>query len=293
MSYPIPDCWTISGTLNISGVPFFEGKIYADNLINGEFQQIAESGISSDGSFTLVYSRANFQNGDDSLEYPTIRLRVEDYQQNNLWTSNIYNEPSSALNVGSIDISKHPDQNGDCRIFGTVKNEQGNILEGIKVVAYCLHFVDTSDTTANPSGYFEKIVLGETVSDSSGNYVRRYSSTLLPVGLLLDSKEDYGKNKVSLYAEAYEKKGNVFYLKATEHLVFNGKTEQEINFTLKSQQESFECEYAKLDLLLRVYRNTVDSWCTAPVNNTKKINAINTFLNSNTVFPLVAGRERV
>lgn len=293
MSYPIPDCWTISGTLNISGVPFFEGKIYADNLINGEFRQIAESGISSDGSFTLVYSRANFQNGDDSLEYPTIRLRVEDYQQNNLWTSNIYNEPSSALDVGSIDISKHPDQNGDCRIFGTVKNEQGNILEGIKVVAYCLHFVDTSNTTANPSGYFEKIVLGETVSDSSGNYVRRYSSTLLPVGLLLDSKEDYGKNKVSLYAEAYEKKDGKYYHKSTEHLVFNGKTEQEINFTLKSQQESFECEYAKLDLLLRVYRNTVDSWCTAPVNNTKKINAINTFLNSNTVFPLVAGRERV
>ena len=293
MSYPIPDCWTISGTLNISGVPFFEGKIYADNLINGEFQQIAESGISSDGSFTLVYSRANFQNGDDSLEYPTIRLRVEDYQQNNLWTSNIYNEPSSALNVGSIDISKHPDQNGDCRIFGTVKNEQGNILEGIKVVAYCLHFVDTSDTTANPSGYFEKIVLGETVSDSSGNYVRRYSSTLLPVGLLLDSKEDYGKNKVSLYAEAYEKKGNVFYLKATEHLVFNGKTEQEINFVLRTKQETFECEYEKLHSALEIYRNAVVAWSDDSTDNTKKIKAINSFLKSNTTFPLVVGRERI
>ena len=293
MSYPIPDCWTISGTLNISGVPFFEGKIYADNLINGEFQQIAESGISSDGSFTLVYSRANFQNGDDSLEYPTIRLRVEDYQQNNLWTSNIYNEPSSALNVGSIDISKHPDQNGDCRIFGTVKNEQGNILEGIKVVAYCLHFVDTSDTTANPSGYFEKIVLGETVSDSSGNYVRRYSSTLLPVGLLLDSKEDYGKNKVSLYAEAYEKKGNVFYLKATEHLVFNGKTEQEINFVLRTKQETFECEYERLHSALEIYRNAVVAWSDDPTDNTKKIKAINSFLKSNTTFPLVVGRERI
>lgn len=293
MSYPIPDCWTISGTLNISGVPFFEGKIYADNLINGEFQQIAESGISSDGSFTLVYSRANFQNGDDSLEYPTIRLRVEDYQQNNLWTSNIYNEPSSALDVGSIDISKHPDQNGDCRIFGTVKNEQGNILEGIKVVAYCLHFVDTSNTTANPSGYFEKIVLGETVSDSSGNYVRRYSSTLLPVGLLLDSKEDYGKNKVSLYAEAYEKKGNVFYLKATEHLVFNGKTEQEINFVLRTKQETFECEYERLHSALEIYRNAVVAWSDDPTDNTKKIKAINSFLKSNTTFPLVVGRERI
>lgn len=294
MAYPVPEVWTVSGTLNKNGVPFFEGKVYADNLNNnGQFEQIAESGISADGSFTLTYSRGNFQNGDESLEFPTIRIRVEDYQGNNLWTSNSYREPSSALKVGAIDILKSPDQNGDCRIFGTVKNEQCDILANIKIIAYCLHFVDTSVDGEAPSGYFEKIILGETLSGSDGKYERRYSSSLLPVGLLLDSKEDYGKNKVSLYAEAYEKKGGIYYHKSTEHLVFNGKTEQEINFTLKSQQESFECAYAKLELLLRVYRNTVDSWCTAPVNNTKKINAINTFLNSNTVFPLVAGRERV
>ncbi|SMP58180.1 neuraminidase-like domain-containing protein [Fibrobacter sp. UWB10] len=294
MAYPVPEVWTVSGTLNKNGVPFFEGKVYADNLNNnGQFEQIAESGISADGSFTLTYSRGNFQNGDESLEFPTIRIRVEDYQGNNLWTSNTYREPSSALKVGAIDILKSPDQNGDCRIFGTVKNEQGDILANIKIIAYCLHFVDTSVDGEAPSGYFEKIILGETLSGSDGKYERRYSSSLLPVGLLLDSKEDYGKNKVSLYAEAYEKKGGIYYHKSTEHLVFNGKTEQEINFTLKSQQESFECEYAKLDSMLRVYRNTVDSWCTAPVNNTKKINAINAFLNSNTVFPLVAGRERI
>ncbi len=293
MAYPVPTDWTASGTLNKNGVPFSEGKVYADNLNNGQFEQIAESGISADGSFTLTYSRGNFQNGDESLEFPTIRIRVEDYQGNNLWTSNTYREPSSALKVGAIDILKSPDQNGDCRIFGTVKNEQGDILANIKIIAYCLHFVDTSVDGEAPSGYFEKIILGETLSGSDGKYERRYSSSLLPVGLLLDSKEDYGKNKVSLYAEAYEEKEGKYYHKSTEHLVFNGKTEQEINFTLKSQQESFECEYAKLDSMLRVYRNTVDSWCTAPVNNTKKINAINAFLNSNTVFPLVAGRERV
>ena len=293
MAYPVPEVWTVSGTLNKNGVPFSEGKVYADNLNNGEFEQIAESGISADGSFTLTYSRGNFQNGDASLEFPTIRIRVEDYQGNNLWTSNTYREPSSALKVGAIDILKSPDQNGDCRIFGTVKNEQGDILANIKIIAYCLHFVDTSVDGEAPSGYFEKIILCETLSGSDGKYERRYSSSLLPVGLLLDSKEDYGKDKVSLYAEAYEKKGGKYYHKSTEHLVFNGKTEQEIDFTLKSQQESFECEYAKLDSMLRVYRNTVDSWCTAPVNNTKKINAINAFLNSNTVFPLVAGRERI
>lgn len=121
MAYPVPTDWTVCGTLNKNGVPFSAGKVYADNLKNGEFQQIAETGISANGSFILTFSRANFQNGDNSLEFPTIRIRVEDYQRNTLWTSNIYNEPSAALNIGPIDISKHPDQNGDCRIFGTVE----------------------------------------------------------------------------------------------------------------------------------------------------------------------------
>lgn len=293
MAYPVPEVWTISGILKKNGVPFFEGKVYADNLKNADFKQIAESGISSDGSFSLSFSRWNFQEGDESIEFPTIRLRVEDYQQNTLWISNIYKEPSAALNVGLIDISKHPDQNGDCRVFGSVKNEQGNILEGVTIAAYCLHFIDTTVANAAPSGYFEKISLGEAISNSSGNYERRYSSTLLPAGLLLDSKEDYGKNKVSLYAEAYEEKDGKLVHKATEHLIFNGKTEQEINFVLKSKQESFECEYERLHSVLEVYRNAVIAWSEASDNNTKKINAINSFLKSNTTFPLVVGRERI
>lgn len=293
MAYPVPEVWTISGILKKNGVPFFEGKVYADNLKNADFKQIAESGISSDGSFSLSFSRWNFQEGDESIEFPTIRLRVEDYQQNTLWISNIYKEPSAALNVGLIDISKHPDQNGDCRVFGSVKNEQGNILEGVTIAAYCLHFIDTTVANAAPSGYFEKISLGEAISNSSGNYERRYSSTLLPAGLLLDSKEDYGKNKVSLYAEAYEERDGKLVHKATEHLIFNGKTEQEINFVLKSKQESFECEYERLHSVLEVYRNAVIAWSEASDNNTKKINAINSFLKSNTTFPLVVGRERI
>ncbi len=324
MTYPVPEVWTVSGKINKNGAPFFEANVYADNLKNGDFQQIAETGIAADGSFILTYSRWNFQEGNNSIEYPTLRIRVVDYQGNVLWTSGIYEKISSTFDVGSIDILKPFNQEngnpvnetendvspsaesdeddigtpvdeteGDCRIFGTVKNEQGDILSNIKIIAYCLHFVDTSVDGDEPLGYFEKIILGEALSVSDGKYEKRYSSSLLPVGLRLDSKEDYGKDKVSLYAEAYEVKNNKLYHRATEHLVFNGKTEQEINFTLKSQQESFECEYAKLDLLLRVYRNTVDSWCTEPINNAKKINAINSFLNSNTVFPLVAGRERI
>ena len=54
MAYPVPEVWTISGILKKNGVPFFEGKVYADNLKNADFKQIAESGISSDGSFSLL-----------------------------------------------------------------------------------------------------------------------------------------------------------------------------------------------------------------------------------------------
>ena len=99
MAYPVPADWTICGTLNKNGVPFSAGKVYTDNLKNGEFQQIAESGISADGSFTLHYSSWQFQEGDTTLEFPTIRIRVEDYQQNTLWTSNLYNEPSANLSA--------------------------------------------------------------------------------------------------------------------------------------------------------------------------------------------------
>ncbi len=34
MAYPVPEDWTISGILNKNGVPFSEGKVYADNLKN-------------------------------------------------------------------------------------------------------------------------------------------------------------------------------------------------------------------------------------------------------------------
>ncbi|SHH74605.1 hypothetical protein SAMN05720761_12440 [Fibrobacter sp. UWCM] len=291
MAYPVPEVWTVSGTLNKNGVPFYQGKVYADNLKNGEFYQIAETGISADGSFTLTYSRGNFQDGDTTLEFPTLRIRVEDYQGNNLWTSNIYNEPNSALNIGPIDISKLPEQNGDCSVYGTVKNEQGKILSGLIVKAYCLHFEETTSNSVT-TRRFKKIELGSKTSDDEGRFVIRYNSTLLPQGLLLDSKEDYGKDKVSLYAEVFKSKENSCESLAIEHLVFNGKTDQEINFFLKAKQESFTCEFEKIDSLLNVYFDAVfseyggDDW-------TKKVSGITTFLNSNTTFPLVAGRERL
>lgn len=286
MAYPVPEIWKVSGMLNKNGVPFSEGKVYADNFKNGVFYQIAETGISADGSFTLTYSRANFQDGDAELEYPTIRIRIEDYQGNLLWTSNVYSEPNVNLDVGFIDILKSPSQNGDCCVFGTVKNEQGNVLSGLKVKAYCLHFEET------PTCRFRKIELGFTDLDDEGEFVIRYNSTILPQGFLLDSKEDYGKDKVSLYAEVFKEDNGSLKSLAVERLVFNGKRDQEINFILKAVQEYFTCEFQKLDSLLNIYFAAVfseyggDSW-------TKKISAITAFLNSNTTFPLVVGRERL
>lgn len=293
MAYPVPENWTICGALNKSGIPFSDGKVYAYCQASSGFIKIAESGISADGTFSLTFSRWNFQQGDESLEYPALQIRVEDYQGNLLWASDIYQEPDSALNVGNIDISKSSSQNGDCRIFGTVKNEQGNVLAGRKIRLYCLNFVEESQLNAEPSGYFRRILLGEAFSDVAGKYERRYSSSLLPAGLLLDSKEDFGKDKVSLYGEVYEEKEGKFSRVAIEHLVFNGKTEQKIDFVLKSRQENFECEYEKLDSVLKIYCNAVIDRNGAQAPVAQKINAIKVFLTSNTEFPLVVGRERI
>lgn len=290
MPYPVPNYWIVSGTFNKNGIPFYEGKVYADNLKNGVFQTIAETGISSDGSFTLGFSSSQFQNGDTTLEYPTLRIRVEDYQQNTLWTSGIYNEPDSALNIGAVDILNY--QGGDCRVFGTVKNNQGNVLSGLKINAYCLHFEETVSSNST-TRRFRKIVLGTVDTDLDGRYEIRYSSSMLPTGLHLDSKEDYGKDKVSLYAEVFEQGDNETYKSlAIEHLVFNGKSEQEINFTLKSQQKVFRCEFEKIEQSLAVYYDAVFAEYDGS-DITKKISAIATFLKSNTTFPLVTGRERI
>lgn len=185
MAYPVAEVWTVSGTLNKGNVAFSEGKVYAYNYKNGEFSQIAESGISADGSFTLTFSRWNFQEGDEALEYPTLQVRVYDYQGNLLWTSGTYNQPDSTLNIGPIDILKPAGQNGDCSVFGTVKNEQGNILSGLKVIAYCLHFEETVAATST-TRRFKKIKLGTIETDTDGKYEIRYNSTLLPTGLLLE-----------------------------------------------------------------------------------------------------------
>ena len=290
MPYPVPNYWIVSGTFNKNGIPFYEGKVYADNLKNGVFQTIAETGISSDGSFTLGFSSSQFQNGDTTLEYPTLRIRVEDYQQNTLWTSGIYNEPDSALNIGAVDILNY--QGGDCRVFGTVKNNQGNVLSGLKINAYCLHFEETVSSNST-TRRFRKIVLGTVDADLDGRYEIRYSSSMLPTGLHLDSKEDYGKDKVSLYAEVFEQGDNETYKSlAIEHLVFNGKSEQEINFTLKSQQKVFRCEFEKIEQSLAVYYDAVFAEYDGS-DITKKISAIGKFLKSNTTFPLVTGRERI
>ena len=291
MAYPVAEVWTVSGNLNKGSVAFSEGKVYAYNYKNGKFRQIAETDISADGSFALTFSRWNFQEGDETLEYPTLQIRVYDYQGNLLWTSGTYNQPDSALNIGTIDILKPAGQNGDCSVFGTVKNEQGNTLSGLKVIAYCLHFEETVAATGT-TRRFKKIELGTIETDADGKYEIRYNSTLLPIGLLLDSKEDYGKDKVSLYAEVFELINGSYRSLSIEHLVFNGKTDQEINFILKSKQKTFKCEFEKLDDLLEIYHEAVFAEYGGS-SLTEKTASITTFLKSNTAFPLVAGRERL
>jgi len=278
MAFPVPDTWTISGIILKSGVPFTQGKVYAYNLYSGTWESIAENGFGSDGSFSLTFSKWNFQKGDETIEFPTIRIRVYDYSGNLLWTSKTYDALTANSNIGTLDMDK-PLNSGDCLVYGYVENEQGNRLSGRTVTAYCLHYDEKNEL-------FVKTILGCIATGAQGEYEIYYESTALPQGLILDSKEDYGKDKVSLYAEVELGENRAPCIK---HLVFNGKKKQEFNFTVKFGQTEHKCEYEELNVYLSPYLSAVY----AEYGSTDRISALSTFLGSNTAFPLVAGRERL
>src|SRR5574344_1155672 len=105
MAFPVPDTWHVYGVLkNSDGSVFNNGRILAYNMLsNGTWEQIAETNIdSSTGAFTLTFSAWAFQKGDTSIEYPTLQVRVTDYNYNPLWLSQIYSTPNSELQLDEI-----------------------------------------------------------------------------------------------------------------------------------------------------------------------------------------------
>ena len=124
-----PNLWYVRGTIhNADGTVFHnQGRILAYNLFpQGGWQWIAESDIDSNtGAFELVFHKDRFQEvGSPEADYPTLQIRVTDYEYNPLWMSCIYTTPPHELYMGDIVV------NGDINENWTVC---GNVYYSSKV----------------------------------------------------------------------------------------------------------------------------------------------------------------
>lgn len=157
MSYPVPYTWTISGILLNEGIPFNQGNLKAYNrLADGNLEQIAECGISEDGSYTLVFSSSQFQKGDSSIDHPNLVIRLYDYQNNILWESDTYAAMETPFELGTIDIA-NVSTDDVWSISGVVLCNQATPLQAGTVYVYDVwndQPVLLKQTTLNTNGYF-------------------------------------------------------------------------------------------------------------------------------------------
>ncbi|MBR6122463.1 hypothetical protein IKQ19_02460 [Candidatus Saccharibacteria bacterium] len=124
-----PNLWFVRGTIhNADGSVFHnQGRILAYNKFPQRgWQKFAESDInSSTGAFELEFHTDEFQEiGFPHVDYPTLQIRVTDYEYNPLWMSCIYTTPPHELYMGDIVV------NGDINENWTVC---GNVYYSSKV----------------------------------------------------------------------------------------------------------------------------------------------------------------
>lgn len=111
-----PNLWYIRGTIhNADGTVFHgQGRILAYHMFSqGGWQWIAESDIDSNtGAFELVFHKDRFQEvGSPEADYPTLQIRVTDYEYNPLWMSCIYTTPPHELYMGDIVVNGDINEN--------------------------------------------------------------------------------------------------------------------------------------------------------------------------------------
>ena len=124
-----PNLWYVRGTIHNADSSVFhnQGRILAYHMFPQRgWQWIAESDInSSTGAFELVFHKDRFQEaGAPEVDYPTLQIRVTDYEYNPLWMSCIYTTPPHELYMGDIVV------NGDINENWTVC---GNVYYSSKV----------------------------------------------------------------------------------------------------------------------------------------------------------------
>ena len=157
MAYPVPETWNVSGILSDNGVPFTSGKVEAYNrLQNGALEWMAECGIGSDGSFSLVFSSYMFQKGDESIDHPDLVVRLFDLAGNLLWESDTCAATETPFELGNIDIST-TSANDTWSVEGIVYyNTAGPFCKGTVLVYDIWNGQPTllSKASLNTKGYF-------------------------------------------------------------------------------------------------------------------------------------------
>ena len=102
--------WHIRGTLhNADGTVFNRGRILAYHLFpQAGWNYIAESNIDQGtGAFELIFTTSNFQEtGSPEIEYPTLQIRVTDYNYNPFWISPIYAAPDVEMQLGDLTVQE-------------------------------------------------------------------------------------------------------------------------------------------------------------------------------------------
>lgn len=111
-----PDIWYVRGTIhNADGSVFHnQGRILAYHMFpQGGWQRIAESNIDSNtGAFELVFHKDSFQEvGAPEADFPTLQIRVTDYEYNPLWMSDVYAMPPTELYMGDIVVNGDINEN--------------------------------------------------------------------------------------------------------------------------------------------------------------------------------------
>jgi hypothetical protein len=172
MPSAIPDVWTVYGKAFLSGnTPFSQGKIKVfDVSLEGSQSgqsQLGETGFSHDGSYTITYSRWNFQQGDENKTHPVLQVRIYDYQERLLWQSSLIGEPNTNQLVDAH-LSGSTPVNDIWVVQGGVRSHDGTPMTSGMVFAY-----DNADAS-----YY----LGQSLLNSSGFYSISYNKAVFQRG---------------------------------------------------------------------------------------------------------------
>ena len=132
--------WIIYGTIHNSNGTVFnnQGRILAYHRFPQKgWYWIAESNIDAyTGRFELHFETSNFQeSGSPEVEYPTLQIRVTDYQYRPLWMSSVYTNPPTSKNMGDIIV------NGS---IASNWNVRGNVYD-LKNAPYTTGYVKAFD----------------------------------------------------------------------------------------------------------------------------------------------------